>query len=228
MRRIFAIILAVVLAMGLMGGCSSAPAQVPEEPAPQGEKTPPVVENHLPGSETGPAALERPETKSDTISLEGQEETFAFTLLDAENIGFTTYLPEDIVATVVSSDEGDAVIAYTNFAGQQREDAYLSFFLYQKGITMEEAMAGTKDMLAADGYGFPEATGEYRSYPWAQEEFRFTKEQEGTNYTGTAAFGNRGDRVFRVMTHMPAEFGDGFGARIAKIIDAIEWYTTED
>ncbi|HHY36383.1 MAG TPA: hypothetical protein GX518_01695 [Firmicutes bacterium] len=232
MRRILAVILAAVLALGLLAGCSSGPAKVPEEPAPQEEgpqgETPPVAENHLPGAETGPAALERPETKIDVISLEGQEEPFSFTLLKAENIGFTTYIPEDIIPTVVSTEEGDAVVAYTNFAGQQRDDAYLSFLLYREGITLEEAIAGTRELLAAEGYEFPAGTEEHRSHPWAVEEFRFTKEDDNSNYVGRAAFGNRGNRVFRVMTHMPAEFGDGFGARIARIIADMEWFTTAE
>lgn len=227
MKRLLTTILAVVLALALLVGCSSGPATVPEEPAPQ-EETPVEVENHLPGEETGFAALERPETKTDTISIEGMEESFSFTRFDAENIGFTTYIPEDIVATVVSTDEGDAVVAYTYFAGQQRDDAYLSFFLYREGITLEEAMAGTKDMLAAEGYELAERLDDYRSHPWAQEEFTFGKDEDNIYYMGTAAFGNRGNRVFRVMTHMPAEFGDGFGARIAKIIDDIEWYTATE
>ena len=44
------------------------------------EETPVEVENHLPGEENGSAALERPETKTDTISIEGMEEAFLYPL----------------------------------------------------------------------------------------------------------------------------------------------------
>jgi hypothetical protein len=189
------------------------------------EENPTAAENHLPGKETGLDALELPEIKTDIIALEGDDHSFTFTRFQAENLGLIAYIPEDLVAEAASSDEGDSVIINSNFVGIKRTDVYLSFLLYAEETTLAKAIEQTRTEFEQKGYEFRQwEAQEYHVYPWAENEFLLTKYDHEPRYVGFVAFGNKGNRVLRVLRHMPEEFSEGFYPRTEKILTDLEWY----
>ncbi|MGI6605404.1 MAG: hypothetical protein GX062_06510 [Firmicutes bacterium] len=212
-----------LLTLMLTAGCTTTTPAPSEEPqvgsGPQ--------EGPFPGADVGSLDVKLPETKKDTIQLEGTDEEFDLILFQVDNMGFFTYVPADMIADTVSSAEGDAAVFMTNFLGNKREDVYLSYLLLPEGVTQEEAVAKTKEALTKVGADVKEHY-EYSSvYPWAKDQLRFVKEDGDTTYIGYVGFGSRGDRVLQVTTHMPQEFSEGVFPRVNKIMVETRWFTAQ-
>jgi hypothetical protein len=157
-----------------------------------------------PGSAAGDPAVvhhpeppARPETRTDSIQVEGAYTRFTARLVAPEgSIPFSAYVPADMIFEPVSSDEGDGYYFFANFGGRKNENAFLLVFLLPAGATDEVARTMANAFVAS------------RSRPG-----NFVR----------ADVGNHGGRNFYAAYAYPAEFGDGMGPRTHYIRDNWIW-----
>jgi hypothetical protein len=178
-------------------------------------------------SESDDPAKERPSTKTDTITLEGMEETFQFTLHDSQALGFLTYIVNDLVAEETSSGEGDAMMVYANFAGQKNENAKVHIFSKSEGTTttVAEQTEFAKQVVTSNGFEIKERSDMPNRFEWSEVEFDINKKgNNNDSILGTVSVFQHGDRVYHAIVQYPEEYEEGFIPRVVKMFDDIEWY----
>jgi hypothetical protein len=186
---------------------------------PEAGEAPPVAADttpEIPAQATGPT--HRAETLQDTLVLEGTPEPITLRLYRTPPgfpLPFSTYVPTDMAAEPVSSGEGDGVRFVAEFGGVRNDSAAVAVMVYPDGATEETARGALRAATGAQG---PVARDEQR-HPWALAEF-----EGGTG--GSVArgmVGRHGGRFFHVLVRYPAEYGDGFAPRAAKLLDHWRW-----
>ncbi|WP_414566451.1 MULTISPECIES: hypothetical protein [unclassified Anabaena] len=165
---------------------------------------------------------DRPETKTATISIEGEETPINLRLYQEYSQLFTTYYPdEDFISEGVSSGEGTGVRFISNFDGNKNEDAYVSFSFLNSFQTLEQLrnfVNGASGLIASNGWQIVNQTQD-ASYPWSQEQIVF---REGQDITGVIYLGEQNGKVFYAVTHYPLEYGDGFAPRADFILQNLQ------
>ena len=147
-----------------------------------------------PGSADGDPAVvhhpeppARPDTKRDSIQLEGNWEPMMATLVKPQSsIPFSTYVPADMAFEQNSADEGEGYYFFAEFGGQKNEDAFMLVFILPPGRS------------AADAQSLGNA---------------FMASRSGSRRTANVRYGEYNGRFFYVAYAYPAEFGDGMGPR---------------
>jgi hypothetical protein len=167
----------------------------------------------------------RPQTKMETISLEGMEQTLGFRLYDSRAAGldvpFTTYVPDDMAIRSAPAETGDRFVARAVFGGQVEPRAFVEA-RFLPPLASEQAAA---ESLAAW------APGEERSSPlesgkrfsWSVRE-RWTQRGQGQDEVqGVAALGRHGDRWFVILVEYPIEYGEGLLPRVEQVLEEWRW-----
>ena len=161
-------------------------------------------------------AKDRPKTKVDQLLIEGMPEEKTFTLVVHDTLRFSTYYPEDMV---VESTENSVTI-YANFGGEKNDQAFLQFY----GIQARErdVIEAAEATLNANFHGYAVTEKERSEFaiPYSEREFLVTR----ARMAGTVSFFTRNGYLYVVTIHYPVEMGDGFAARVDKILDDIQWY----
>lgn len=172
----------------------------------------------------------RPPTKTETIRVEGEPMEIALKLFDAPGYPFTTYFPEEFEVVARSSDEGAAVVFYLAPNGQRNESVYIHFFFPRQEMTVEEMredVLGERGLFEINKW---DLMGEYDKVPyeWATTFISFSNGYQKRSdpdfpmITGRVMIGQVNGKVFRVTTHYPAEYADGFGPREGVILSNVE------
>jgi hypothetical protein len=205
----------------LVAACDPEPAgrpQADDAPAP----VPSPTANNTPA-----AGADRPETRTDTLLLEGMPEPVELRLIRAGQgpLPFSTYVPPDMQAEV--TEEGAVARFTAAFAGRPRADAFLEVYLFPPGTGPEQAVASARDylpgQLGADAPRTGRFEGEEEAQPATLDSFVFTYRRQGQDYTGSIAVLRAAGRLVRVVQHYPAEMGDGFGPRTEMILRHWQW-----
>ena len=178
--------------------------------------------------------VERPDTttyaptKTDTIYVEGEPQPQTLRLLDAPDLPFITYFPTDeFVTEVTRSPRGHGVRFYANFGGVENREAYVAIFV-AGGETPADSVAELRTFLA-DTFterGWEQTESEVASCNWATDHVTFRDPATDPPITGYACFGEHDGLPFYVLTHAPAEYGDGFGPRVHALLDEFRWRDT--
>ncbi|MEK4013566.1 hypothetical protein [Peribacillus sp. FSL M8-0224] len=230
MKKILLILAAVFLVTGL-----SACKEVQEG----NEESPPISEKPSdnpkqtdgqedpPGESVDDPAKDLPNTKTDTIILEGMEEPFQFTLHHSQALGFSTYIVDDMVVEEASSGEGDGMIVFANFAGKRNENAKVQIFSKSEGTnaTIEEQAEFAREVVISNGFEIKQRSDNSPNrFDWSEVEFDIS--QKGSNYSilGTVSVFQHGDRVYYAIVQYPEEYEEGFIPRVVKMFDDIVWY----
>ena len=194
---------------------SCAPAgeapEVEDPPLPRADAT---ADTTAAPAQAVPGA-ERPETRRDTIMLEGMPEPVTLRLFRTPGgfpLPFSTYFPEDMIAEVTPS--GEEVRFVAAFGGQRNDSAFVAARVYPEGATEEEARARLRAALG----GAVERASE-PAYGWGEEEYV----RQGAGTVGRGVLGRHAGRLFHVVVRYPAEYGDGFGPRAGTILDEWRW-----
>ncbi|MBR8643759.1 hypothetical protein KEH51_00150 [[Brevibacterium] frigoritolerans] len=168
-----------------------------------------------------------PNTKTDTIILEGMEEPFQFTLHHSQALGFSTYIVDDMVVEEASSGEGDAMIVFANFAGKRNEDAKVQIFSKSDGAnaTIEEQAEFAREVVKSYGFEIKQRSDNSPNrFDWSEVEFDIS--QNGSDYSilGTVSVFNMADRVYYAIVQYPEDYEEAFIPRVVKMFDDIVWY----
>jgi hypothetical protein len=223
MKKILLILAAVFLVTGL-SACKGGQEENKESP-PISEK-PNDNPQQTDGQDEDPTKG-LPNTKTDTIILEGMEESFQFTLHHSQALGFSTYIVDDMVVEEASSGEGDAMIVFANFAGKRNEDAKVQIFSKSEGAnaTIEEQAEFAREVVISNDFEIKQRSDKSTNrFDWSEVEFDIS--QNGSNYSilGTVSVFQHGDRVYYAIVQYPEDYEEGFIPRVVKMFDDIVWY----
>jgi hypothetical protein len=158
----------------------------------------------------------KPSTKKATLSVEGQKTSITLKLY--ENPNFSTYFPlEDFLAESSSSGEGQGVKFIANFSGKKNENAYVhvAFLNNFQKYSQVSKFVNSKNGLIASNKWRVVSRNKKTPYPWAKETIVFS---QGKNNLGSIYIGEQKGKAFYVITHFPAEYGDGFVPRADLIL----------
>ncbi len=164
----------------------------------------------------------QPATKTATIYIEGEKTPITLKLYEDYKTLFTTYFPDqEFIAEGVSSGEGTGVKFIVNFDGSKNENAYISVFFPNNVQTIEqlESFVNSKSGLIASNKWSIISRSAKVSYPWAKEKIDF---RQGQEIIGTVYLGEQNGKVFYVINHYPAEYGDGFAPRADLILQNLK------
>ncbi|GAB6258602.1 MULTISPECIES: hypothetical protein [Peribacillus] len=230
MKKILLILAAVFLVTGLSackevqeGNEESSP--ISEKPNDNPKQTDGLEDP--PGESVDDPTKDLPNTKTDTIILEGMEEPFQFTLHHSQALGFSTYIVDDMVVEEASSGEGDAMIVFANFAGKRNEDAKVQIFSKSEGTnaTIEEQAEFAREVVISNGFEIKQRSDNSPNrFDWSEVEFDIS--QNGSNYSilGTVSVFQHGNRVYYAIVQYPEDYEEGFIPRVVKMFDDIVWY----
>lgn len=163
---------------------------------------------------------ERPDTVEGVINLEGSREPMTYHLYRSPAdfpLSFSTYVPADMQAEEVDGDGERAVRFVAVFGGVRNEGMYVGARFPLAALPTEVARERAREI--AEELGTVEPAGE-GAPAWALESLRFSGEGGSV---GRVSLGRHGSRYFFVVTRYPAEAGDGFGPRAARILDEWRW-----
>ncbi|WP_110926786.1 hypothetical protein [Bacillus massiliglaciei] len=232
-KNTWASIASILLVMGL-GACSGDQDGEAESSSPNQKEEPAASNSKGNSTETDSSenpAKDRPKEKSDTIQLEGIEESFQFILHDSPRLGFSTYIVQDLLVEEESSEEGNTMNVYANFAGQKNKDARVQIFAKSAGtnLTAEEQTELAKEAVKSDGFKIEERTDNRPNrFSWSESEFDIAKENSNEHtIVGTVSIFQHSGRYYYAIVHYPVEFEEGFIPRIVKMFEEMEWYETE-
>ena len=164
----------------------------------------------------------RPATKTATISVEGEKVPITLKLYDQYSNLFTSYFPDkDFLAEGGSSGEGTGVRFIANFGGSRNDNAYVhvAFLNNLKTFGQLKTFVNAKNGLIASNKWRVVSRNQKVSYPWAKEKIVFS---QGKNIVGSVYLGQQNGKVFYVITHFPAEYGDGFPPRADLILQNLQ------
>ena len=195
----------------------------------------PPAATESPGADTlavaAPAAPDglpaaRAETLSDTLLIEGMPEPVVMTLVRAPagfDPAFSTYLPPGLVMESESRGDGAAVRFLAAFGGAPDRSAYMHVRPYPPGTSPADAMDAA---IAVAGTTAGSHAPVDSPPAWVLDGRDISHARDGTMYLGRALIARKGDRLFHVVTHYPAEYGDGLGPRFARILHHWRWEDT--
>ncbi|MFD1738028.1 hypothetical protein ACFSCX_15940 [Bacillus salitolerans] len=146
------------------------------------------------------------ESKTVNMEIEGETQEIVVNLHHHEQLGLSTYVPEDMV---VESDD-QTFNVYTNFQGSVNKDA--RFFI--KNQTEEKIST----YLEGEGFTLTEA-GE-KAYDFSDKEFLLEKE----GFIGRVATLSEHDETYSIGYYYPSEFADGFTPRSHIIVNELVWH----
>ena len=192
------------------------------------------------GAEGESATSTAPDTLRDTISLEGMPEPILlrrFETPESFPLRFSTYVPADMDREMdpVSAGEAGAGLRFVAaFGGTRNADAFVHVYAYPEATDLAEVQATARAFIASRGVPVSGSAEPPGLGPQANRRFGWSVHEEGYRYqisdgqwvVGTLALGQHAGRYFHVVTQYPAEYGDGFGPRAARIFEHWQWTDT--
>jgi hypothetical protein len=207
-------------------GVGSDRATIPTPSEQSTAPSPAATPNNQPQetSDTTQAST-RPSTKTDTINIEGEKSEVTLKLYDELSQIFTTYFPkDDFVAESVSSGEGTGSLFYFNIDGNKNSDAYVSISFptgANNAEQLERLLTAKGGLVQKNQWQMEERTKDV-PYSWAKEKILYKQPGSEDNLLVQLYIGEANGKVFYVITHYPAEYGDGFAPRANFILDNLE------
>jgi hypothetical protein len=165
----------------------------------------------------------RPETKQDTLMIEGMEEEFSFHLHHDEVLGLSTYIIDPMVAESASSGEGDAMIV-------RNADSTVLFHIFSPPNNHELSLDGLLDLsistMEANGLLITEMTEQEFQLPLADDGIRYSlvlENNEKQGYFGHILLFEKDNKKYRIMAYYPFEYADGYNPRFHQFLIDLEW-----
>ncbi len=203
----------MVLMLAACGGTEAVP------PTPEEEGGPDTTGSvQAPPAEPPVRVDSLPETKQDTILLEGMAEPITLNLFRTPQgfePSFYTYYPVDFIPEVMRSDGSETVRFTANFGGIRTDEAFVELFTYPPGTTLQAA----REQLEVAAEGWQRVPRSEQRYSWSEEEYASVEDGK----IGRYMLGEHNGRFFHILTTYPAEMGDGFPPRAQIIFDQLRW-----
>ncbi|NLY56144.1 MAG: hypothetical protein GX058_06510 [Firmicutes bacterium] len=160
-----------------------------------------------------------PESDTAVVLVEGEETLLnlnRFVAPEAWSTRLSTYFPDDFLVETSRTLEGFSVKFIANFGGFFNPDAFLEIFLFAPGLKQPEIDAVTAKLV--ETYKLTPNQG--NRFEWSTAEYGLTVARSTITHLAVGVW--NGQPLY-VLTHYPAEYGDGFGPRAAVILERLEW-----
>ena len=230
MRYALVVLAAVTVCMA---GCGPEPARDVADSDPEDTLPPPPYSlETLPPDSLAPVVRRdslppRPEVLTDSIRIEGMAQAERLTLVRSPaglEPPFTTYLPSGMKVEFAVNDTAPSVRFVAAFAGQVNADAFLQVRFYAPGSAELVARNAVEVYLRGRD---PRDESVVRSggWPWTIDawDFQYGAGPRQSGYMGTIGIARHANRFFHVLAHYPADYGDGLGPRIQRILQEWRW-----
>ncbi|NEQ25958.1 MAG: hypothetical protein F6K28_44285, partial [Microcoleus sp. SIO2G3] len=139
-----------------------------------------------------PPNAQQPPTKTETISVEGEETEISLNLYDEASEVFTTYVPkDDFVAESGSSGEGTGTRFYFNAGGTKNEAVYVHMFFPAQATSLEQIkklVVQPGGLFASNRWQVVNPSEEV-PYSWAKERIVFREGMTSENIMGDVYIG---------------------------------------
>lgn len=173
-----------------------------------------------------PSNSQQPRTKTESISVEGEETEISLKLYDEASQVFTTYFPEnDFVAESGGSGEGTGARFYFSAGGTRNEAVYVAMFFPAQATSLEQIqklVTQQGGLLQRNQWQIVNQTEEV-PYSWAKEKITFYEQRTASQPIGGEVYiGESDGKAFYVITHYPAEYAEGFGPRADLILKNLQ------
>lgn len=173
-----------------------------------------------------PPNTQQSRTKTDVISVEGEETEISLKLYDAASEVFTTYFPEnDFVAESGGSGEGTGARFYFSAGGAKNEAVYVHMFFPAQATSLEQIkklVTQQGGLLQGNQWQVVNQTQEV-PYSWAKEKITFYEQRTASEPIGGEVYiGESDGKAFYVITHYPAEYAEGFSPRADLILKNLQ------
>lgn len=169
----------------------------------------------------------RPPVLRDSIGIEGMVQPERLTLVKSPagfRPPFSTYLPSQMRAEFSVNDSAPSVRFVAEFGGQRNPDAYLQVKLYPRG-SAELVPRTAIDVYLRGRDPRQDNVQESGGWPWtiAAYDFQYGGSAAASGFMGTIGLARHGNRYLHVLAHYPADYGDGIGPRIERILREWRW-----
>ncbi|MEC4804358.1 MAG: hypothetical protein SAJ72_08875 [Jaaginema sp. PMC 1080.18] len=203
-----------------------ATAQTDISPASPDTVSTPITTTHT----TSVGSSQRPETKTETVYLEGEPYEMVLNLFNNVAAPFTTYYAqEDIFPNGGCSGEGCGFRFSAKTADNQPNDAaYLHFFFPQNTSTLDDLrkmyITGSNSLMANNpSWQEVETLEDAEQYPWIEETTAFFDKEAGA--MGRIMLGEHNGEGFVIIEYMEGDYGDGFAPRFNTVLENLEFRT---
>lgn len=183
------------------------------------------------------AVPERPQTRQDTIMIEGMPEVSSSTLFRAPDelgLPFSTYVPAGIEPEVSDGDDG-GINFVAAFDGVVEPLAYMFIRPYPPGTDIDEVRNVIGGFLRGrladddpvDVDDVVDAWQRVEPPAWALDAYELDyRWGPDRSFTGRVIIARHDATLFHIITHYPAEYGDGLSPRFDAILDDWRWEDT--
>jgi hypothetical protein len=179
-----------------------------------------------PGASPSPSEPFQPESRVIPLSIEGQPTEVELKLFHPADLPLTTYFPAKEFQSEVQNANGATQIRFSfSPTGQKDPKAYLQIVLPESGNSLEqvqEMLVGDRGIMATNGWELVDRT-DVVSYPWAKEKLLYQYQASDGLTVGSIYVGENKGKAFYILTHYPAEYGDGFEPRSAIILENLQF-----
>ncbi|MFP4007732.1 MAG: hypothetical protein ACLFV6_06950 [Spirulinaceae cyanobacterium] len=191
--------------------------------------TPPTQTAQNPANSPNPAnTTQRPDTKTETVYLEGEPYEITLNLFDDVAAPFTTYYDsEAILPNGGCSDEGCGFrFSGKNLNNFPNNDVYLHFFFPQETSSLADLrqlyITGSNSLMANNpSWQEVETFENDERYPWIKETVVFFDETETA--MGRIMLAEHNGEGFVIIDYMLGDYGDGFAPRFNTILENLEF-----
>lgn len=221
--------LAIALASAMVG-CNSGGDTTASSPNLEGGANSPTDAQPnatSPQATSSATTAARPQTKPDTISVEGEQRQVTLALFQDPTMPFVTYFPQNAFEPEVkASSEGKATWFYwKNQDGSRNDDVYLEVYIPTGNLTAEqvgESLTTEQSLFTSDRWELVNRTQEV-PYPWAIEKYTFRTTEDNQVITAIVYVGQHNGETFRVIERFPGDYGDAFGPLAGKVLGNLEF-----
>ena len=179
------------------------------------------------------APAPRPAAMTDTLMIEGMPQPLDLRLFRAGDdfaLPFSAYVPEDMARESGEADEEGTSLRFVAELGGVRNDmAFVHLFVHPEGTDPQHALGVVRAYEAAAGVPVSRGieplgdTEALRRMPWADHAYTFRYQAGGTWYLGSIGIGTHAGRLYHLVIHYPAEYGDGFAPRAGLVLETWRW-----
>jgi hypothetical protein len=168
----------------------------------------------------------QPESRVIPLSIEGQPTEVELKLFNPPDLPLTTYFPAKDFQSEVQEANGAKQVRFSfSPTGQKDPKAYLQIVLPESENSLaqvQELLVGDRGIMATNGWELVDRT-DVVSYPWAKEKLLYQYQTSDGLTVGSIYLGENKGKAFYILTHYPAEYGDGFEPRSAIILENLQF-----
>ncbi|RBW71345.1 hypothetical protein [Bacillus taeanensis] len=168
------------------------------------------------------AETDRPLIKVDTIQIEGIPEQKTFHLYKNEELGFSTYYPDDMIVGVESTEQEKSVTFFADFNEVSQKNTFIRFQLLPNHL--EPSIESAANYVEA-AYGSSQLTKkpQHDEFYLSEIEYEFTTRQANKVINGWISLFTHHNQIYILTVQYVPEVGEALEGRTNYILNQMVW-----